>query len=73
MIVIHVERSQPQNTNNTRNSRNCTMAEVKKQEKDFTPEVDALIPEATTLAKVYSIEGIAYICLTQCSFCRMAT
>jgi hypothetical protein len=28
------------------------MAEVKKQERDFTPEVDSLIPEATSLAKV---------------------
>ncbi|KAL5535750.1 RPN5 [Sanghuangporus sanghuang] len=27
------------------------MAEVKKQEKDFSPEVDALIPEVTTLAQ----------------------
>ena len=29
-----------------------TMAEVKKQERDFTPEVEALVPEATALAKV---------------------
>ena len=29
------------------------MSEPKKQERDFTPEVDALIPEATALAKVY--------------------
>lgn len=28
------------------------MADVKKQEKDYTKEVDALIPEAQTLAKV---------------------
>lgn len=28
------------------------MSEVKKQEKDFTPEVTALVPEATALAKV---------------------
>ena len=28
------------------------MAEVKKQERDFTPEVDALLPETETLAEV---------------------
>ena len=28
------------------------MSEVKKQEKDFTPEVEALVKEATELAKV---------------------
>ena len=28
------------------------MSEPKKQEKDFTLEVDVLLPEATTLAKV---------------------
>lgn len=28
------------------------MAEVKKQERDFSPEVDTLIPEATALCKV---------------------
>jgi hypothetical protein len=32
------------------NARN--MAEQKKQERDFTPEVDAIIPEATSLAEV---------------------
>lgn len=29
-----------------------TMAETRKQEKDFTKEVDELIPQATTLAEV---------------------
>jgi hypothetical protein len=29
-----------------------TMAEVKKQERDFTVEVDALLPEASSLVKV---------------------
>lgn len=28
------------------------MSEVKKQERDYTPEVDALLPEATSLAEV---------------------
>jgi len=28
------------------------MADVKKQEKDFTKEVDQLIPEATSIAQV---------------------
>lgn len=28
------------------------MSDNKKQERDFTPEVDALLPEATALAKV---------------------
>ncbi len=28
------------------------MAEQKKQERDFTPEVDAVLPEAISLAKV---------------------
>ena len=32
------------------NTRN--MAEQKKQERDFTPEVDAIIPETTSLAQV---------------------
>lgn len=30
------------------------MSEPKKQERDFTPETDALIPEAKALAKVRS-------------------
>jgi hypothetical protein len=30
------------------------MAEVKKQERDFTPEVDTLLPEATALAQAGS-------------------
>jgi len=33
-------------------SPQTTMAEQKKQEKDFTPEVDAIIPPTTTLAQV---------------------
>lgn len=33
-------------------NRNRYMADQKKQEKDFTLEVDAILPEATTLAKV---------------------
>lgn len=31
------------------------MAEPKKQEKDLTPEVEALVPQATELAKVCSV------------------
>lgn len=31
------------------------MAEVKKQERDFTPEVDTLIPEVTSLAQVTQV------------------
>lgn len=33
-------------------NRNRYMADQKKQEKDFTSEVDAILPETTTLAKV---------------------
>ena len=35
-----------------RTHRTQTMADVKKQEKDFTPEVDALLPEVDIVAKV---------------------
>lgn len=33
------------------------MAEPKKQEKDYTKEVDAILPEAEALARVNSIFG----------------
>ena len=33
------------------------MADQKKQERDFTPEVDAIIPETTSLAQV---GGVVY-------------
>ena len=40
------------------------MSEVKKQERDFTPEVDALLPEATVLATVcdatLSLKDVVY-------------
>jgi hypothetical protein len=36
----------------TRSHYNLAMAEVKKQERDFTPEVDALLPESESLSKV---------------------
>lgn len=37
------------------------MSDPKKQERDFTPEVDALIPEATALVEVcaYYVEFFA--------------
>lgn len=38
--------------NNSYSKSHYSMAEVRKQEKDFTKEVDELLPEATTLAKV---------------------
>lgn len=31
---------------------NSTMSDNRKQEKDFTPEVDAILPEATSLVQV---------------------
>jgi hypothetical protein len=46
-------RTRPQSYNlfsSPAKSRN--MAEQKKQERDFTPEVDAIIPETTSLAQV---------------------
>lgn len=36
----------------SRSHYQLAMAEVKKQERDFTPEVDALLPETETLAEV---------------------
>ena len=40
------------------NSRN--MAEQKKQERDFTPEVDAIIPETTSLAQVSCVTSMLF-------------
>ena len=39
------------------------MAEVKKQERDFTPEVDALLPETQTLAEVRHVGPALDICV----------
>ena len=39
--------------NSPYNSWNYTMSDNKKQERDFTPEVDAILPETTSLAQVY--------------------
>lgn len=39
------------------------MAEQKKQERDFTPEVDAAIPEAISLAKVW-FDGFNWLCVS---------
>lgn len=36
----------------SRSHYRLAMAEVKKQERDFTPEVDALLPETQTLSEV---------------------
>lgn len=36
----------------SRSHYNLAMAEVKKQERDFTPEVNALLPETQTLSEV---------------------
>lgn len=40
------------NNSYSKSHYSIAMAEVRKQEKDFTKEVDELLPEATTLAKV---------------------
>ena len=46
------------------------MAEVRKQERDFTKEVDELIPEVTNLAKVCIIlPGLSQSLLTR-MFCQ---
>ena len=39
----------------SRSHYHLAMAEVKKQERDFTPEVDALLPETQTLSEVRSL------------------
>lgn len=39
------------------------MAEVRKQEKDFTKEVDDLLPETSTLAKVCSVPHIMCVAI----------
>jgi hypothetical protein len=36
------------------------MAEQKKQERDFTPEVDAIIPETTSLAQVSCVTSMLF-------------
>ena len=38
------------------------MADPKKQEKDYTKEVDALLPETKTLAKVRRVIALAHMC-----------
>ena len=38
------------------------MADPKKQEKDYTKEVDALLPETRTLAKVRRVIALARMC-----------
>ena len=47
-------------------NRNRYMADQKKQEKDFTSEVDTILPEATTLAKVSCIIHQAVPVLITC-------
>lgn len=39
----------------SRSHYHLAMAEVKKQERDFTPEVDALLPETQTLSEVRNL------------------
>ena len=36
------------------------MSDVKKQERDFSPEVDALLPEATLLAQVIVSDNLPF-------------
>ena len=48
-------------------NRNRYMADQKKQEKDFTSEVDTILPEATTLAKVSCIVHQAVPVLITCT------
>lgn len=39
----------------SRSHYHLAMAEVKKQERDFTPEVDTLLPETQTLSEVRNL------------------
>lgn len=47
----------------SRSHYHLAMAEVKKQERDFTPEVDALLPETQTLAEVRHVGPALDICV----------
>jgi len=50
-------RTRPHTSSYKSFARTRKMAEQKKQERDFTPEVDAIIPETTALAQVSWVPG----------------